>query len=57
MSFLGYSFLEVPSNLMLLRVGPRRWIMILMIVLGLFSPATALVESLAVEETARVSAR
>ncbi len=41
--FLGYFIFEVPSNLILLRVGARRWIMILMIVWGLVSVATAFV--------------
>ena len=43
MFFLGYFFFEVPSNLMLLRVGARRWIMLLMIAWGIFSVATAFV--------------
>ena len=34
MFFLGYFLFEVPSNIVLLRMGARRWIMILMIVLG-----------------------
>jgi ACS family tartrate transporter-like MFS transporter len=45
MFFLGYFFFEVPSNLMLLRVGARRWIMLLMIAWGIFSVATAFVPS------------
>jgi len=43
MFFLGYFVFEVPSNLMLLRVGARRWIMILMIAWGIVSVATAFV--------------
>ena len=43
MFFLGYFLFEVPSNLMLLRVGARRWIMILMITWGAVSVSTALV--------------
>jgi ACS family tartrate transporter-like MFS transporter len=43
MFFLGYFFFEVPSNLMLLRVGARRWITILAIAWGLMSVATAFV--------------
>lgn len=43
MFFLGYFFFEVPSNLMLLRVGARRWIMLLMIAWGIVSVATAFV--------------
>jgi len=43
MFFLGYFFFEVPSNLMLLRVGARRWIMLLMMVWGIVSVSTAFV--------------
>ena len=43
MFFLGYFLFEVPSNLMLLRVGARRWIMLLMIAWGVISVATAFV--------------
>ena len=43
MFFLGYLIFQVPSNLMLLRVGARRWIMILMIAWGIVSVATAFV--------------
>jgi ACS family tartrate transporter-like MFS transporter len=31
MFFLGYFIFEVPGNIMLLRMGARRWIMILMV--------------------------
>lgn len=41
--FLGYFLFEVPSNLALLKVGARRWIMILMIIWGIVSIATAFV--------------
>ena len=41
--FIGYFFFEVPSNLMLLRVGARRWIMALMIIWGFVSVTTAFV--------------
>jgi MFS transporter, ACS family, tartrate transporter len=41
--FLGYFLFEVPSNIMLLRVGARRWIMALMIAWGVVSVATAFV--------------
>jgi ACS family tartrate transporter-like MFS transporter len=40
--FIGYFLCEVPSNLMLLRFGPRRWIARIMITWGLISAATAL---------------
>ncbi len=43
MFFLGYFLFEVPSNLILLRVGARRWIMLLMIAWGMVSVATAFV--------------
>jgi len=41
--FLGYFLFEVPSNLALLKLGARRWIMILMIIWGVVSIATAFV--------------
>jgi ACS family tartrate transporter-like MFS transporter len=41
--FIGYFFFEVPGNLMLLRVGARRWIMTIMIVWGIVSVVTAFV--------------
>ena len=37
--FLGYSLLEVPSNLLLARVGARRWIARIMITWGLIAAA------------------
>jgi ACS family tartrate transporter-like MFS transporter len=43
MFFFGYFLFEVPSNLILVRVGACRWIMILMIAWGLLSMATAFV--------------
>lgn len=41
--FLGYFLFEIPSNLMLLRVGARRWIMLIMIVWGAMAVASAFV--------------
>jgi ACS family tartrate transporter-like MFS transporter len=41
--FVGYCLLEVPSNLILYRVGARRWLARIMISWGLLSAATALV--------------
>lgn len=41
--FLGYFFFEVPSNIMLHKVGARRWIGRIMISWGLLSAATMLV--------------
>src|SRR5580704_12832036 len=41
--FWGYCLLEVPSNIILEKVGARRWIARIMISWGLLSAATALV--------------
>jgi ACS family tartrate transporter-like MFS transporter len=41
--FWGYCLLEVPSNIILERVGARRWIARIMVTWGLLSAATALV--------------
>lgn len=35
--FVGYVFLEIPSNLMLQRIGPRRWIARIMVSWGIVS--------------------
>ncbi|AVJ17827.1 MFS transporter [Serratia rhizosphaerae] len=43
--FIGYFFFEVPSNLILHRVGARRWIARIMITWGLISGLFALVET------------
>jgi ACS family tartrate transporter-like MFS transporter len=43
--FIGYLFFQVPSNLMLQRVGARRWICVLMMVWGAISLSTAFVSS------------
>jgi D-galactonate transporter len=43
--FIGYFFAEVPSNLILHRVGARRWIARIMITWSLISAATALVQT------------
>jgi len=43
--FLGYCLFEVPANMMLVRMGARRWIAILLIVWGVTSVATAFVVS------------
>ena len=42
--FVGYCFLEVPSNMILYRVGARRWLSRIMISWGLISAATIFVE-------------
>src|SRR3954470_15234204 len=41
--FIGYALFEVPSNIILARVGARRWIARIAITWGLLSSATALV--------------
>lgn len=41
--FLGYVLFEIPSNLFLLKVGPRRWIARIMISWGAISAATVFV--------------
>jgi ACS family tartrate transporter-like MFS transporter len=41
--FLGYSVFEIPSNLLLYRVGARRWLARIMVSWGLVSAATAFV--------------
>ncbi len=45
MFFVGYCCFQVPSNLVLQRVGARRWLGILMVAWGLISSSTALVRS------------
>jgi MFS family permease len=41
--FVGYCLFEIPSNLMLYRIGARRWLARIMISWGLVSAATAFV--------------
>jgi MFS transporter, ACS family, tartrate transporter len=41
--FFGYFLFEVPSNVILERIGARRWIFCIILVWGLISTATALV--------------
>lgn len=43
MFFAGYFFFQVPSNLVLERIGARRWIAFLMIVWGIVSASSALI--------------
>src|SRR5438270_6247398 len=43
MFFAGYFFFQLPSNLVLERVGVRRWISALMVIWGLVSCATIFV--------------
>lgn len=51
--FAGYLLFEVPSNLMLVRVGARRWIARIMIAWGIVSAATAFVHSVPMLSFAR----
>ena len=48
--FLSYCLFEVPANLVLARLGARRWLAILMVIWGIISMATAFVHS---KETVR----
>jgi ACS family tartrate transporter-like MFS transporter len=43
MFFFGYFLFELPSNLILVRIGARRWIACIMFVWGIVSVSTALV--------------
>src|SRR5580704_14371150 len=43
--FIGYFLLEVPANMILRRLGARRWLGPIMIAWGLVSPATMFVKS------------
>jgi ACS family tartrate transporter-like MFS transporter len=52
--FLGYCLFEVPSNLMLERLGARRWIARIMITWGMVAMATAFVRDARTFMAARV---
>src|ERR1035438_1327588 len=43
--FAGYFFFQLPSNLMLARVGARRWIAVIMVAWGVISCSMALVNT------------
>ena len=43
--FVSYALFEIPANLILLRLGPRRWIAIIMIAWGVISAGMALIDS------------
>jgi ACS family tartrate transporter-like MFS transporter len=43
--FVGYSLFEIPSNLMMVRFGPRRWIARIMLTWGLISGLMAFVHT------------
>jgi MFS transporter, ACS family, tartrate transporter len=53
--FLGYCLFEIPSNLLLERVGARRWIARIMIVWGVVSMATLFVTDVTTFYVARVA--
>ncbi len=44
--FAGYFFFQVPSNLVLQRIGPRRWISVLMIAWGIVSASMMFVATI-----------
>ena len=54
MFFVGYVLCEIPSNLVLVRVGARGWIARIMVTWGLLSAATALVWNGPSYDTARL---
>ena len=43
--FISYALFEIPANLVLLRLGPRRWMAIIMIAWGIISTAMALIHT------------
>ncbi len=43
--FISYAIFEIPANLVLLRLGPRRWIAIIMTAWGVLSSTMALVHT------------
>jgi ACS family tartrate transporter-like MFS transporter len=43
--FLSYAIFQVPSNLILVRIGPRRWIAIIMTAWGILSASMALIHT------------
>src|SRR5215469_5309105 len=43
--FVSYALLEVPCNMILLRMGPRRWIGLLLVVWGIISASMSLVHT------------
>lgn len=43
--FLGYALFEIPSNLMAVRFGPRKWLARIMVTWGLLSAGTMLVST------------
>src|SRR5689334_11843622 len=53
--FLGYCLFEVPSNLILERVGARLWIARIMVVWGLVSMATMFIHDVTTFYVARIA--
>ncbi len=43
--FISYAIFEIPANLILLRLGPRRWMAIIMVAWGIISSAMAVIHS------------
>src|SRR3569833_1012176 len=43
--FIGYALCEIPSNLLLLRFGPRRWLARIMLTWGLLATAMMFVKT------------
>ena len=52
--FVGYGLFEIPSNLLLERIGARRWIARIMIVWGIVSMATLFVTGVTTFYAARI---
>src|SRR6266705_6900028 len=52
--FLGYSAFQIPANLILERVGARRWIFCILVVLCVISASNALVQTPVSFSTLRV---
>lgn len=53
MFFLGYFLFQVPSNLILQKMGAKRWVAVLMVVWGIISSCTMFVHSVGTFYTAR----
>jgi MFS transporter, ACS family, tartrate transporter len=43
--FISYALFEIPANLILLRLGPRRWMAIIMVAWGIISSSMALIRT------------
>ena len=42
--FIGYALFQIPANLILVRIGARRWVFCILIIWGLLSASNALVQ-------------